>query len=82
MGVRVVRSHVQTDNRTMGTGQVIELENMLADLIQAKKNKDAKKINEIRERFPEFEKMDVLIHSLSDQTEIDRLKIDITNELS
>lgn len=65
----------------MGNDYISELERMRDELILAKQNKDNETIARIRKDFPEYENLDVLIHSYTDRQEIDELIQAIRTEL-
>jgi len=65
----------------MGTGQIEELKRMRDELILAKKNKDNETIARIKNEFPQYENLDVLIHSYTDRQKIDELIQAIRTEL-
>jgi GTP-binding protein EngB required for normal cell division len=65
----------------MGNDYISELKRKLDELIFAKKNKDNETIAKIRNEFPQYENLDVLIHSYTDRQEIDELIQAIRTEL-
>ena len=65
----------------MGNDYISELERMRDNLILAKQNKDNETIAKIKNEFPQYENLDVLIHSYTDRQEIDELIQAIRTEL-